>query len=158
MTSPPAAPDPQALLRSPEYLRLLLLAAIIGVPVSVASYGFLEVVDALQTAFFKDIPHDLGFNNTPTWWPVPLLALAGLLVALSITYLPGIGGHSPADGFHPGGVFPPRELPGMLLASIAGLSLGVVIGPEAPLILLEAGSAPWPCAWRRGMRQIRRGP
>ena len=102
MAASPAAPDPQALLRSPQYLRLLLLAAIIGVPVSAASYGFLAVVDQLQTAFFKTIPHDLGFDTTPNWWPVPLLALAGLLVALSITYLPGIGGHSPADGFKPG--------------------------------------------------------
>ena len=106
---------------------------------SAASYGFLAVVDQLQTAFFETIPHDLGFDTTPNWWPVPLLALAGLLVALSITYLPGIGGHSPADGFQPGGVFPPRELPGMVLASLAGLSLGVVIGPEAPLILLGSG-------------------
>ena len=139
MATPPAAPDPQALLRSPQYLRLLLLAAIIGVPVSAASYGFLAVVDQLQTVFFETIPHDLGFDTTPSWWPMPLLALAGLLVALSITYLPGIGGHSPADGFQPGGVFPPRELPGMVLASLAGLSLGVVIGPEAPLILLGSG-------------------
>ena len=139
MAAPPEAPDPQALLRSPQYLKLLLLAAIIGVPVSAASYGFLAVVDQLQTAFFETIPHDLGFDTTPNWWPVPLLALAGLLVALSITYLPGIGGHSPADGFQPGGVFPPRELPGMVLASLAGLSLGVVIGPEAPLILLGSG-------------------
>jgi H+/Cl- antiporter ClcA len=139
MAAPPAAPDPQALLRSPEYVRLLVLAALIGVPVSVAAYGFLEVVDALQDAIFTDIPHDLGFDTTPTWWPVPMVALAGLLVAMSITYLPGIGGHSPADGFHAGGVFPPRELPGMLLAAIAGLSLGVVLGPEAPLILLGSG-------------------
>ena len=139
MAASPEAPDPQALLRSPQYLKLLLLAAIIGVPVSAASYGFLAVVDQLQTAFFETIPHDLGFDTTPNWWPVPLLALAGLLVALSITYLPGIGGHSPADGFQPGGVFPPRELPGMVLASLAGLSLGVVIGPEAPLILLGSG-------------------
>ena len=139
MAASPAAPDPQALLRSPQYLRLLLLAAIIGVPVSAASYGFLAVVDQLQTAFFETIPHDLGFDTTPNWWPVPLLALAGLLVAMSITYLPGIGGHSPADGFKPGGVFPPRELPGMVLAALAGLSLGVVIGPEAPLILLGSG-------------------
>ena len=139
MAASPAAPDPQALLRSPQYLRLLLLAAIIGVPVSAASYGFLAVVDQLQTVFFETIPHDLGFHTTPNWWPLPLLALAGLLVALSITYLPGIGGHSPADGFKPGGVFPPRELPGMVLAALAGLSLGVVIGPEAPLILLGSG-------------------
>jgi hypothetical protein len=35
------APDPQATLRSPAYLKLLALAAIVGVPVSALSYGFL---------------------------------------------------------------------------------------------------------------------
>jgi H+/Cl- antiporter ClcA len=136
---PPAPADPQALLRSPAYVRLLLLAAIIGVPVSVAAFGFLELVDQLQTLFFTTIPDGLGYDTAPTWWPIPLLAVGGLLVALSITYFPGMGGHSPADGFQASGAFPPIELPGMVLASLATLSFGVVLGPEAPLILLGSG-------------------
>src|SRR5262249_12994129 len=56
-------------------------------------------------------------------------------------YMPGRGGHSPADGFHAGA--PPRatELPGVLLAAFASLCFGAVIGPEAPLIALGAGLA-----------------
>jgi chloride channel protein, CIC family len=133
-------PDPRAVLRTPAYTRLLVLAAIIGAPIAAAAYGFLWVVDELQDWFFTDLPQDLGFDSVPTWWPLPLLALAGLLVGLTIRHLPGGGGESPADGFQPGrGAPSPVELPGIFLAALAGLSLGVVIGPEAPLIALGGG-------------------
>jgi H+/Cl- antiporter ClcA len=77
-------PDPQALLRSRSYVQLLVLAALLGVPVSAASYGFLALVDWLQEAVFTDLPRSLGFDSAPLWWPLPLLALAGLLTALAI--------------------------------------------------------------------------
>ena len=78
-----AAPnDPLAALRSNAYLKLLLLAGIIGVPISALAYGFLELVAQLQEAVFTGIPKDvLGFASTPAWWPLPVLALSGLLVA-----------------------------------------------------------------------------
>jgi chloride channel protein, CIC family len=132
-------PDPLALLRSRSYVQLLVLAALIGIPVSSAAYGFLKVVAWLQEAMFTDLPEGLGFDAPPTWWPLPLLALSGLLVALAIRHLPGTGGHSPADGFKPAGAVPPAELPGVLLAALATLSFGVVLGPEAPLILMGSG-------------------
>ena len=99
-------PDPLALLRSPAYVRLLVLAALIGVPVSGAAYGFLKLVALLQDALFTDVPKELGFDTPPTWWPLPLLAVSGLLVALAIRHLPGTGGHSPADGFKAAGCSP----------------------------------------------------
>jgi chloride channel protein, CIC family len=68
-----------------------------------------------------------------------LLALSGLAVALAIRHLPGTGGHSPADGFKAGGVTAPIEIPGVLLAALGTLSFGVVLGPEAPLILMGSG-------------------
>jgi H+/Cl- antiporter ClcA len=120
-------------------VRLLVLAAIIGAPVSALAYGFLKLVDELQSFFFTDLPKDLGFDAAPAWWPLPLLAVAGVAVALAISRLPGIGGHSPADGFHAGGVTPPVELPCILLAALGTLSFGVVLGPEAPLILMGSG-------------------
>ena len=82
-------PDPFALLRSRAYVRLLVLAALIGVPISAASYGFLKLVGWLQEQLFTDLPDALGFDSPPTWWPLPLLALSGLLVALAIRHLPG---------------------------------------------------------------------
>jgi H+/Cl- antiporter ClcA len=134
-----APPDPLSLLRSRSYIQLLLLAAIVGVPVSGIAYGFLELVDAIQTGLFTDLPKELGYDSAPTWWPLPLLALSGLLTALAISRLPGTGGHSPADGFKTGAVTEPIELPGVFLASLATLSLGAVLGPEAPLIAIGSG-------------------
>ena len=62
-------------------------------------------------------------------------------MALTIRYLPGTAGHKPAEGFkHPGPVARlPIELPGIVFASFATLSLGVVLGPEAPLIAIGSG-------------------
>ena len=137
MTSPA---DPLALLRSRSYLVLLVLAAIIGAPISAAAYFFLALVDKLNGWIFTDLPHSLGFAGEPLWWPVPPLVLAGILVALTLRFLPGTGGHSPADGFKVGAGPPaPIDLPGVLLAALATLSLGVVLGPEAPLIALGGG-------------------
>ena len=132
--------DALALLRSRSYVALLVLAAIIGVPVSAAAYFFLALVSKLQAWIFTDLPKGLGFHGEPLWWPIPPLLLAGLLVALAIRYLPGTGGHSPADGFKMGEGPPSSiELPGIVLAALATLSLGAVLGPEAPVIALGGG-------------------
>jgi H+/Cl- antiporter ClcA len=137
MTTPS---DALALLRSRSYVALLVLAAIIGVPVSAAAYFFLALVSKMQGWIFTDLPKGLGFHAEPLWWPVLPLALAGVLVAATIRYLPGQGGHSPADGFKVGGgPTVPVELPGVVLAAFATLSLGVVLGPEAPMIALGGG-------------------
>ena len=140
---PAPASDPAAILSGRRYVRLLVVAAILGVPISAAAYGFLALVAELQRWIFSDLPRALGFQGTPLWWPLPLLALAGVLVGLTIRYLPGRGGHSPADGFKAGGVPAPDQLPGIALAALATLSLGAVLGPEAPLIALGGGLAAW---------------
>jgi hypothetical protein len=100
--------DPGALLRSRSYLQLLAIAAILGVPVSAAAYGFLALVNYLQQEIFTHLPHGLGFHAQPVWWPLPVLAVGGVLAGLAIRYLPGNGGASPADGFKvPGPPTPP---------------------------------------------------
>jgi H+/Cl- antiporter ClcA len=133
-------PDPLALLRSRSYVALLVLAAIVGVPVSAAAYFFLALVSKLQGWIFTSLPKELGFSAEPLWWPILPLVVAGVLVALTIRYLPGKGGRSPADGFKAGEGPPPAiDLPGIVLAAFATLSLGVVLGPEGPLIALGAG-------------------
>jgi H+/Cl- antiporter ClcA len=139
--APPPAdpPDPQALLRSRGYVQILILAAITGLPISAAAYGFLALVEHLQDWLFKDLPETLGYDAAPTWWPLPLLALSGVLTALAIRRLPGTGGHPPADGFKASGALPPIELPGVLLAAFATLTFGAVLGPEAPLIAMGSG-------------------
>ncbi len=134
-----ATPDPATLLRSPSYIGLLVLGAITGVPVAVVAYFFLQGVAEAQQYVFSTLPSDLGFGDQPAWWPILPLALSGLLVALTIKHLPGEAGHKPAEGFKTGGSVAPIELPGIALAAFFTLSLGVVLGPEAPLIAIGSG-------------------
>jgi H+/Cl- antiporter ClcA len=135
MTAPA---DPVALLRSRGYLVLLLLAGIVGAPVAAVAWGFLALVTKLEGWLYTDLPRGLGFSGTPVWWPLPLLAVAGLLTGLAIRYLPGTGGHSAADGLKPGAPAP-AEIPGVFAAALVTLSMGAVLGPEAPLIALGGG-------------------
>ncbi len=131
--------DPRTLLRSRSYLQLLVIAAVVGVPVSAAAYGFLALINGLQQEIFTHLPHGLGFSSEPTWWPLPVLAVGGVLTGLAIRYLPGNGGASPADGFKVHGPPTPAQLPGVILAALATLIFGAVLGPEAPLIAIGGG-------------------
>lgn len=136
------AMDPVAVIRSKPYLAALLLAAILGIPISAVAYGFLALVTAMQEFLFDDLPQAIFTGGAPAWWPVPWLVLCGLLTGLTIRYLPGNGGHSPAFGFKAGGGAPAdRELPGIVLAALTTLGLGAVLGPEAPLIAIGGGLA-----------------
>ena len=138
VAAPPV--DPGSQVRSRRYRVLLVFAAVIGVLVSLASWAFLELVHAIQVGVYTDLPSDLGFDTVPSWWPLPWLALAGILTVFAIQRLPGHGGHVPADGLSTAGKpTQPIELPGVLLAALATLGLGLVLGPEAPLIALGMG-------------------
>jgi chloride channel protein, CIC family len=132
-------PDPAAILRSRRYLVLVVLGAVIGVPVATVAYFFLEAVARAQKEIFSDLPTALGFHGEPLWWPLPWLALSGVLVALAILYLPGTGGHEPSEGFKSAGPVRPIDLFGIVAAAFATLALGVVLGPEAPLIAIGSG-------------------
>jgi H+/Cl- antiporter ClcA len=136
-------PDPAALQLSRGYLGLLAVAAVVGVIASLAAWGFLELVHQIQREVFHHLPSALGYpHGAPVWWSLPVLAIAGIIVAFAIRRLPGDGGHIPAEGLKAGGGSPkPITLPGVALAGLASIGLGTVVGPEAPLIAIGAGFA-----------------
>jgi H+/Cl- antiporter ClcA len=136
-----ASADAAARLRDPAYVRLLVVAAVLGVPVSAAAYGFLALVNYLQKELFTHLPHGLGFATAPAWWPVPMLLIGGVLTGLAIRYLPGGGGVSPAGGFAMHAPPGAAQLPGVIAAALATLAFGAVLGPEMPLIALGGGLA-----------------
>ncbi len=135
----PAAASPIELLKERSYVAVLIFGAVLGIPVATVAYLFLKLVAEAQQFLFTTLPADLGFQGEPVWWPLPLLGLSGLLVALTIRHLPGTAGHEPAEGFKPAGAVRPIDLPGIVIAAFATLGLGVVLGPEAPLIAIGSG-------------------
>ncbi len=142
-----------ALIRSGPFQKLLVVAAVLGVVVSLLAWGFLELVHQIQEEVYVHLPHAVGYaNGAPTWWSLPVLAIAGILVAAAIVKLPGQGGHVPVHGLAAGGPADPAQLPGILFAALASLGLGVVLGPEAPLIALGAGFAVY--ALRLARREV----
>ncbi|MFI9797478.1 chloride channel protein [Streptomyces sp. NPDC052302] len=128
------------MLRNPAYLKALVFSALIGVPVSLLAFWFLAGLHELEHALWADLPDALGWDTAPWWWPLPLLAVAGVCVGLVVRHLPGAGGHVPAAGLHAPGMTA-ATLPGVVLAAFASLPLGATLGPEAPLIALGGGLA-----------------
>ena len=132
----PTPPKPLDLVKSKQYVVLLLFGALVGVPVAAIAYYYLKLVTQGQKYFFTTLPGELGFHGAPVWWPLPMLALCGLIVGVTLRYLPGTGGHNPADGFAMGGDFTAKDLPSVLIASLATLIFGGVLGPEMPLVVI----------------------
>jgi len=132
----PSPPSPLELVKSKQYVALLVMGALVGIPVAIVAYYYLKLIDKGQNYFFNTLPNELGFHGAPVWWPLPMLALCGLIVGLTLRYLPGTGGHNPAEGFAMGGSFGPKDMPSVFIASLATLILGGVLGPEMPLVVI----------------------
>ena len=119
------------------YVKTLVLAALLGAPVAFAAVLFQTAIHDLIHLVWDVIPHELGWSE-PAWWYVILVpGLAGLLVAAAVR-LPGHGGHAPLEGLGADPI-PPIALTSILPAALATLGLGLVLGPEAPLIALGLG-------------------
>ena len=112
---------------------------------------------------YVDFPHLVGFGGMPVWWALPILGVAGLLVALTISRLPGTGNHLQVAGYrrsrgrrrvHPRRRADAPRAAGRVLAALATLAMGAVLEPEAPLIAL--GGRLGLCAVRLS-RRARRG-
>jgi len=123
--------------RALGYLRTLVYAALLGVPVAFAAVLFQTLLHEATHVVWEAVPDAFGWDEPAGWYVVLVPGLAGLLVAAACR-LPGGGGHSPLEGLSTGAVRP-VEVPGILLAALATLAFGLVLGPEAPLIALGLG-------------------
>jgi H+/Cl- antiporter ClcA len=134
-----------------RFLLLLVLASVVGLVVSLAAWGFLQLIHYIPEWVYDDLPQAFGYDDgAPQWWPLPVCAFAGLVTAFAIVRLPGRGGHVPAHGLNPSPT-QPVDLPGVMLAAIARLILfkGLVYsislagfrgGPVFPSLYLGAAA------------------
>ena len=119
-----------------QVLRLLAIAVVLGVLSAAGGSILLGLVNKGQEFFFVDLPDHLGMDSPP-WWLAALLLLIGAGIVALAKLLPGATGSGPLSGFHFDD--PLIMVPSVLLAAVATLVFGFVLGPEAPLIVL--GSA-----------------
>ena len=123
--------------RALTYLRTLVYAALLGIPAALAAILFQTALHDVIHFVWEVVPEWLGWDEPAAWYVVLVPGLAGVVVALALR-LPGHGGHPPLEGL---GMEPlePRDLGSILLAALASLGLGLVLGPEAPLIAVGLG-------------------
>lgn len=143
-TPPPSAP---ALRLGPE-LALLAAAAAVGILGSLGAFAFTVLAHEAETLVWHTAPGWWGAHEAPWWWVLGVLAVGGAAVAGAIR-LPGHGGHHPLDplSFDIG----PSAIGSTLLAALATLAAGAVVGPEAPLLAI--GTAIAFASARGGMRR-----
>jgi H+/Cl- antiporter ClcA len=131
-----ATPQAQANeLDGREFLRLIGLGAVIGIPAALVGAGFLALVHQMQHWLWTDLPQQIGVSAPPWYLVIGLPILGAVVVLIARTSLPGDGGHRPLLGLAKE-VVPVKNAPGIALAAIGTLAFGIVLGPEGPLIAL----------------------
>jgi chloride channel protein, CIC family len=120
------------------YLRVVGLAALIGIPAALVAALFLGLIHALEHWLWDELPAALGYAAPPWFLILGLPVVGALLVIVARAFLPGDGGHSPLEGLKAGET-PLANVPGVVLAAVGSLGFGAVLGPEMPVVAL--GSA-----------------
>ncbi|MGI9135996.1 MAG: chloride channel protein [Candidatus Nanopelagicales bacterium] len=105
----------------------MLLAAVISL---VLGYFVLEIVNAGIILIWETIPE--SWASTPAWYVLGILLIAAVLVFVIRTFV-GDSGHSPIGGIKVSAVTP-KEYVGVILAILASLWGGIVLGPEVALV------------------------
>jgi H+/Cl- antiporter ClcA len=118
---------PAATVPIRRLLPALLLAGVVGLALG---YAVLEVVNFGIALVWETIPS--GWSTTPAWYIVAVLLLSAVAVYVVRNYV-GDTGHSPLQGIK---VSPltPQQYVGAILAILASLFGGIVLGPEVALV------------------------
>lgn len=119
-------------------------ALVVGVAAGAGASAFVALQHHVTHWLWYEVPGLLGHAEAP-WWMVLSLPVIGGLLVFAAFQLPGHGGHSPLAGL--GLNIGPREVGSVMLAALASLVFGAVLGPEAPL--MAVGTAVGALAFRK---------
>ena len=111
------------------------MGAVIGIPAALLAAGFFALVHLVQSWLWDDLPALLGFAEAPWFLIVGLPLVGAILVVAARALLPGDGGEAPLHGMDPAPT-PMRYAPGILLAALASLCFGAILGPEMPVVAI----------------------
>lgn len=111
----------------PRFIAAIAISGAVGL---VLGYGVLLVVTGGIALMWETIPQT--WETTPAWYIVSVLLIAAGLVFVVRRYV-GDSGHSPLAGIKITGLTP-KEYVGAILAILASLFGGAVLGPEVALV------------------------
>lgn len=142
--------DNRELSHEPTPTRMLLRMSLPAVLIGVGSALSLMLLDlaaeGLEHVLWHTLPGTLGITGDTPWWIVVILTAAGLATGLLIRFTPGHAGPDPATETFVPHAPPLSTVPSLAVAAIVTLASGVSLGPEAPIIVINAAVAVWICA------------
>ena len=137
-------PDDAGLqLTARTLLRLVVPALVVGVGSALALLALTALANGLEDLVWDRLPDAWGVGSTDTWWTVLVLTLTGVLVGVTVRWMPGHAGVDPATTDLVGPPLPLRTLPGLAVALVLGLAGGVSLGPENPIIAINVALVAW---------------
>jgi H+/Cl- antiporter ClcA len=101
--------------------------------------GLSELAGQLEHFLFTWCPKEAGFGSYAWPWVLLMLTLAGVVVGLIVWKVPGHAGPDPATLGLVEAPMPVGVLPGVGMAAVAALGMGVSLGPENPIIGINVG-------------------
>ena len=127
--------------RARTMLLLSLPAVAIGIASSLILIVVMKIASALQNLLWQRLPGTLGIAQDSPFWIIGVLTLTGIAVGLVIRFSQGHAGPDPACEPLIGAPVPPSALPGLIVALILGLTGGVSLGPEHPIMTVNIALA-----------------
>jgi H+/Cl- antiporter ClcA len=129
--------EPQ--VRRKPYLRLIVLALVLGVGTALMTFAFVTLVHVLSDGLWVEAAEAIGVPSAV--FALVVCSIGGLLVGILISIFgdhPGIFADVMAE-FGRTGRFDYRNAPGILVTAIPSLVAGGSLGPEAPLADASGG-------------------
>jgi H+/Cl- antiporter ClcA len=121
------------------------IAVVLGGLGALVTVGFIKLLEWLTDLLWTDLADALGATTGDWEFVVPVCIVGGVLVGLCARFL----GDWPKDlekalaDFRRDRAFDYRHLPNSLVASLAALTFGAALGPEAALVAIIGGLASW---------------
>jgi H+/Cl- antiporter ClcA len=111
-----------------------VVALVIGVASALSLLVFEGAAHRIEHLLWHRLPDALDVGHGAGWWTFAVMTIGGLIVGVVLHVAPGHGGHDPATESLFGDPISLRAVPGLLIAALITLSIGVSMGPEAPLL------------------------
>jgi len=132
--------DDKEIIGQSDYIKLLILVAVVAVPVALLTLIFLGLYTKGGELVKETLPAALNISQPV--FTILVATLGGLLVGLCLRYLGVRHGESLQKEMEAGRV-PYKGVPAFVLTALIGLTSGASLGPEGPLGHMGAAAASW---------------